>query len=446
MDVPEPRFVQTPEGHIAYQIVGGGPPDLVLVPNWLTNLDVMWEDPPLERYLRRLASFSRLLLIDKRGSGISDPLPLDGRLNMEDSAQDLRWVLDDVGSDSAALLGIEQGGLPAMLFAATFPSRTHGLILLDSSARFVRDADYAFGMPGPVFEKFTRGNIERYGTGGDLRFIAPELFDDERFRRWYARFERLSITRGTYHAFNLSNIQWPPDVRAILPSIRTPTLILHHQEHRWTRPEHGRYLADNIPNARYVEMPGESGVWWRHDADRVIDEVETFLTGSTGTPSRPDRVLTTVLFTDIVGSTERAVRLGDARWRTLLDAHDAASRRQIDRFRGELVKTTGDGVLATFDGPARAVRCALAIREEIRTLGVEVRSGVHTGEVERRDQDVGGVGVHIAQRVQSMAEPDEILVSRTVVDLVAGSGLEFDERGGFHLKGIPGEWQLFVVR
>lgn len=446
VEIPEPRYAKAPDGYIAYQVLGDGPIDLVFVPNWLTNLDVMWEDPHLERYLRRLASFSRLILLDKRGSGLSDPIPLSAPPNLEDSMLDIGSVLDAVGSERAAIFAIEQGGFPAMLFAATSPARVSALVLLDAFARLVRDEDYPWGMPASTFEKFNRGTVERWGTGADLEFIGPELARDKRFRRWYARLERLSMSHGVYEAFNLLTLQWPADVQSILPTISAPTLVVGHREHPWIRPGHGRYLAEHIPSARFVERPGASGVWWRHDTDGVLDEVQAFLTGTRGAPASEDRVLTTVLFTDIVGSTERAAELGDGRWRELLDSHDAVVRRQIERLRGQVIKTTGDGFLATFDGPARAVRCALAVQDDLRSLGVQVRSGVHTGEVERRGEDLGGIAVHIAQRVQALAAPGGVMVSRTVVDLVAGSGLEFDDRGEHSLKGVPGEWKLFAVK
>jgi class 3 adenylate cyclase len=446
VEILEPRYATTSEGRIAYQVVGDGKMDLVLVPNWLTNLDVMWEDSHLERFLRRLASFSRLILLDKRGSGLSDPIPIGMAPNFEDSMMDIRSVLDAVGSERASIVGIEQGSFPSLFFAATFPARVSALVLVDCYARLVREVDYPGGMPAATYERFMRANVERFGTGRDLEFIAPELYRDERFRRWYARLERLSITPGAYETFNLGTISWPWDGRSLLPTISAPTLVISHAEHAWVRPEHGRYIAEHIPGARYVERPGFSGLWWRHDVDGVLDEIQAFLTGTRGAPGSDDRVLTTILFTDIVGSTERAAELGDARWRALLDSHDAVVRRQIERLRGEVIKTTGDGFLATFDGPARAVRCAVAVQDELRSLGVQVRSGVHTGEVERRGEDVGGIAVHIAQRVQGLAEPDGILVSRTVVDLVAGSGIEFDDRGAQELRGVPGEWRLFAVK
>jgi len=445
MEIPEPRFVRTPEGSIAYQVVGDEPLDLALMPNWMTNLDVIWEDAQLQRSLHRLASFARLILFDKRGSGLSDPIPLDVPPNMEDSALDLRSVLDAVGSERAAVFAMEHGGLPAMLFSATFPERVSALVLLNCWPRLVRADDYPWGMPPATAQKFLRGNIERWGTGRDLDFIAPELAADERFRRWYARLERLSMSHGVYEAYTLYNLEARADLRSILQTIRAPTVVIQHTRHRWIRPEHGQYLAERIPNATYIERPGEFGLWWRHDTEAVLEEVQAFLTGSRAIPDLDDRVLATVLFTDIVGSTEHATALGDSRWRELLDAHDGACRRHIERFRGREVKTTGDGFLATFDGPARAIRAALAIRDEVRGLGIHVRSGIHTGEVQQRGDDVAGIAVHIAQRVQGLAQPGEVLVSRTVVDLVAGSGIRFDDRGTHTLKGVPGEVRLFAT-
>jgi class 3 adenylate cyclase len=446
MTAPSTRYVATPAGKIAYQVIGDGPIDLVFCPSWITNLDVMWEEPSMERFLRRLASFSRLLLFDKRGSGLSDPIPLGAPPTLEESAMDLRFVLDEVGSEHAAILAIEQGCWIGILFAAAFPSHTSALVLVDPFVRMLRSDAYPWGMPSATLQRFVEGTIDRWGTGGDLDFIAPELAGDLRFRSWYSRLERASMSPGTYETLaSIYFLDETLDLTDVLPTVRVGTMVISHRGHAWIRPEHGSYIAERIQGARYVERPDRYGLYWKHDVSGVLEAVEEFLTGSRRTPPSDDRVLATVLFTDIVDSTRQAAALGDERWRDLLDAHDSIMRRAIGEARGRIVKSTGDGVLATFDGPARAIRCAVDIRADIAGLGIELRSGLHTGEIEVRDDDVGGIAVHIGARVAATAAAGEILVSSTVKDLVAGSGIEFVERGRQELKGIPGEWSLFVV-
>ena len=444
MKAPTVRYAHSPLGKIAYQILGDGPLDLVFVPlASQNNLDVIWEHPPIERYLRRLASFSRVILFNLRGSGLSDPISLRAPV-LEESMMDMKWVLDAVDSQRAALLASEYGGLWSAFFAATFPDRTQALVLLNSFATLRRHIDYPAGFPPDALDSFTRAALSTAGTGESLLLLAPELAGNERFREWFARLERLSSSPGVNEIlfrFGIEN-----DARGILSHVRAPTLVISHAEHAWLRPGHGRYLAEHIQNARHVERPGAWGLYWAHDVQGTLDEVESFLTGTKGTSHLDDRVLATVLFTDIVASTQRASELGDRRWRELLDEHDVLARREIDRFRGRIVNSLGDGIMATFDGPARAILCATAVADAVRPLGVEIRTGVHTGEVELRGDDVGGIAVHIAARVMAEGSPGEVLVSGAVPPLVAGSGIVFLDRGSHELKGVPGEWQLFAVK
>jgi class 3 adenylate cyclase/pimeloyl-ACP methyl ester carboxylesterase len=443
MKPPSIHFADSPEGKIAYQVVGEGPIDLVFSLGGRGNLDVVWEYPATERFLRRLASFSRLILCNQRGTGLSDPIPLGAPPTAEEWTMDIRWVMDAVASERAAYLATELGGILGILFAATFPERTLALALLNCFATMNRFDDYPWGLPSKALDRFEKAFVQAWGTGENLRVLAPELVDDERFRESYARLERLSMGPFTSRvvATTITNI----DMRGILSSIKAPTLVISHEGSSLARSGHGRYLADHISDARYIERPGFWGLPWIHDVDWVLDELQTFFTGTKGVPSLDDRVLATVLFTDIVGSTERAASLGDHRWRALLDEHDALTRREIERFRGRLVKSTGDGCLATFDGPARAIRCALALTEVVHGLGIEVRTGLHTGEVELRDKDLGGIALHIAQRVMGEAGSGEVLVSSAIPPLVAGSGIDFDDRGVRALKGVPGEWRLYAV-
>lgn len=444
MKRPPVHYAESPEGKIAYQVVGDGPIDLVFHPTGGWNLDIIWEHPPLERYLRRLASFSRLILFNPRGSGLSDPIPLGAPPTLEEWAMDHRWVLDAAGSARAAFLTVGDIGPFVLLFAATFPERTLALGLINCYASLLRRDDYPWGFPPEVLDRLNAAAVSTWGTGGLLRFLAPEVADDEPVREWYARLERGTSTPSFLEIFRrtLSTV----DVRGILPSINTPTLVVSHAGNPYIRLGHGRYLTEHIPSARYVERPGFFGLPWVHDVEGTLDEVQTFLTGTKGMPDLDDRVLATILFTDIVGSTERAAEIRDKPWRELLDEHDSLTRREIERFRGRAVKTTGDGVLATFDGPARAIRCAIDLRESARALGLEIYTGLHTGEIEVRGDDVSGIAVNIAARVMAEAGAGEVLVSGSVPPLVAGSGIEFDDRGVREFKGVPGEWRLFAVK
>jgi class 3 adenylate cyclase len=444
MSAPPVQWAKGPDGKMAYQVVGDGPVDLVLIPGPRASIDVLWEQPQVERYLRRLGSFSRLILPNLRGMGPSDPISLGTPPTIEEWVSDLRWILDAAGSSTAAFLGMEGAAPIGILFAATFPDRTRALVLLNTYASMHRHDDYPFGFPPQTYDKFVDVLIAEWGSGDVLRAIAPDLAEDERYHEWFARLERASLSPSTMAV--LSRTAGLLDLRGILPAIKAPTLVISHQDMPYLRLGHGRYLAEHIPNARYVERPGFWGLPWVHDVDGTLDEIQAFLTGTRGTPEVDNRVLATVLFTDIVGSTKRAAELGDRRWREVLDDHDAILRREIERYRGRPINSTGDGFIATFDGPARAIRCGLALNDAVSSLGIQIRTGLHTGEVEQRGEDVGGIAVHIAARVMSEAGPNEVLVSGAVPPLVAGSGIEFDNRGSRELKGVPGEWRLYAVK
>jgi len=443
MKPPPIHYADTPDGKVAYQVVGEGPIDLVLTPfPGRHNLDVIWEHPQVERYLRRLASFSRLILLNFRGTGISDPVDPRNPPTPEAWAHDVKHVLDAVGSTQTAIFTHEVGGASTMFFAATYPERVRALVMLNCLATFHRDDDYPWGFRPDQMEYFFQAFVKQWGTGENLDFMSPELAKDERFRDWFARLERLTMSPTMIAATSDVNTG---DVRGILHLIKAPTLVISHSGVPWVRLGHGRYLADHIADARYVERQGTWGVYWHDDVDWTLDEVQNFLTGTRAEPSVDDRVLATVLYTDVVGSTSKLAEVGDARWREILDAHDAVVRTEIERFRGNVVTTTGDGVLATFDGPARAIRCAVALRDSVKPLGLSIRTGLHTGEVEMRGADVSGIAVHIGARVMSEAATDEILVSGSIPPLVAGSGIEFTDRGERELKGVPGSWRLYSV-
>ncbi len=439
---PETHYAPSEDGRVAYQVFGDGPRDLVFVPNWGSNVDVMWEEPSLARFLRRLATFSRVLCFDKRGTGVSDPVPLAALPTLEQWMEDVRSVMDAAASERTALLGDAEGGQMAMLFAATYPERVSALVLTNTSARQLRDVDYPWGLPARSVAPYL-GQLEtKWGTGALVDIMAPSLAHDVRFRRWSARYERLSLSPGAVTA--MYRVQFERDLRSVLPTIWVPTLVLHRVGNQHIRVGHGRYLGEHIPGAKYVELAGDEHYFNAGDIEVMLGEIEEFLTGVRTAPEI-DRVLATVLFTDIVGSTERAATLGDRAWHALLDTHHGIVRRELERHRGREVNTVGDGFLATFDGPARAIRCACAIRDGVRPLGIEIRAGLHTGECELMDEDVGGIAVHIGARVGATASPSEVLVSSTVKDLVAGSGLRFVERGVHSLHGVPGEWRLFAV-
>jgi class 3 adenylate cyclase/pimeloyl-ACP methyl ester carboxylesterase len=433
------RYAESGDFNIAYQVVGEGPRDLVLVPGFVSHVEVAWEHPPYERFMRRLASFARVIVFDKRGSGLSDPLV--GEPNFEQRMDDIRAVMDAAGSERAAVLGISEGASMAALFAALHPDRANALILYGVFARGSASDAYPWAPAVEEWDSMLEDLPEAWGEGASLFVLAPGKLQDETFRKWWGRFERMSASpRVVTEALRLDSRM---DITELLSTIQAPTLVLH-REGDFFNVEGGRFVSERIPDANLVVLKGENHWPWIDDTDAIVDEVEQFLTGVRGAPE-PDRVLATVMFTDIVASTERAAELGDRRWRSVLDDHESLVRRELDRFHGREVKTTGDGFLVTFDGPARAIRCAWAIAEEVRSLGIEIRAGLHTGECELRNSDVGGIAVHIGSRVQSRADPSEVLVSSTVKDLVAGSGIEFADRGEHELKGVPDRWHLFAV-
>lgn len=439
---PPTRYALSGDVNIAYQVIGEGPLDLVYVPGWVTNLEYGWESPLVERYYRRLASFSRLILFDKRGTGLSDRVPNAALPTLEQRMDDVRAVMDAVGSERAAVMGHSDGGNMCVLFAATYPERTIALVTFGIYVKRIPSPDYPWAPTPEEREKWLRLLAEEWGGVVDLEALAPSLAHDHGFRQWWSTYLRLSASPSAAVALGRMNTQI--DVSTILPSVRVPTLVMHRVGDRDIRIEEARYIAEHIPGARLVELAGDDHLPWTPDMDLALDAVEKFLTGSIRRPE-PDRVLATVLFTDIADSTARAADLGDRRWRQTLETHLGVVRRELERFRGREIKTTGDGFLATFDGPARAIRCALAIRDAARQAGLEVRAGLHTGECETMADDIGGIAVHIASRVVTEADPGEVLVSRTVKDLVAGSGIEFEDRGSRSLKGLDAEWQLFAA-
>jgi class 3 adenylate cyclase len=443
-DAPETRYTKTADGvHLAYQAFGEGPADLVVLPGgW--NLDIEWERASVARFFRRLASFRRVIRFNMRGEGQSDPVAPRDWQTLEQRAEDMLAVLDAVGSERPALLGGVFGGHMMTFFAATHPERTAALVLFGSTARFGWAPDYPWGLTAEQRESVVATAEGGWDQGVAMaRMLAPSLADDPGFVAWVARLHRQSYTPGAAGA--AAHMTLETDLRHLLPTIRVPTLVLCRSGMPLAGMEHARYLAGHIAEAKLVELRGDETIMYLGDADAVVDEVEEFLTGSRHAPEG-DRVLATVLFTDMVGSTEHAAELGDRRWRDLLDAHDEAVRRQLDRFRGREVNTRGDGFLATFDGPGRAILCACAIRDAVRALGIQVRAGLHTGEIELRGDDVAGVAVHIGSRVADIAGPGEVLVSGAVPPLIAGSGIEFDDRGEHELKGVPGTWHLYAVR
>jgi pimeloyl-ACP methyl ester carboxylesterase/class 3 adenylate cyclase len=445
---PKTRYARSGDVHIAYQVLGNSDGDLILVPGFISHVEHFWEDPGVARFLRRLASFSRLIFFDKRGTGLSDRVPDAELPTLEQRMDDVRAVMDAVGSEQASLFGPSDAGAMATLFAATYPERTTALILYGCFAASAKDPDYPWGMTSHELAEQDRRIVERWqrswGEGAlYLELFAPSMVGDERYKEWFARLERLSVSPGA--AISLARMNRQIDVRHVLSAIRVPTLVLHRKDDRVVSVEEGRYLAERIPGAKYVELEGADHWPWNGNADAIIEEVVEFLTGTRDLPTT-DRILTTVMFTDIVGSTELAADMGDRRWAELLEDHQQIVRRELTRFRGREIDTAGDGYLATFEGPARAIQCASAIRNAGKRLGIEIRAGLHTGECEVVGEKVRGVAVHIGARVAALAAPGEVLVSRTVRDLVAGSGLAFEDRGTHVLKGVPGGWQLFAVQ
>ncbi len=437
---PETKYAKSGGVNIAYQVTGEGPLDLVFVPGWVSHVENAWEEPSLARFLHRLKSFCRLILLDRRGTGLSDPvakLP-----TLEQRMDDVRAVMDAAGSKKAALFGISEGGPMCILFAATYPDMAAALVLYGTFARGLYDPEYPWG---PTSEQVKRlfARIEgEWGTGITAKIFARSIVQDEQNVKSWGRFERLAVSPGAARV--LLQMAFDSDVRHVLPVIRIPTLILHRSGDRAISVEGARYMAERIHDAKYVELTGSDHFPWTGKADDILEEVEEFLTGARHGPE-PDRMLATVMFTDIVGSTARAVELGDRQWQEHLEHHHRLVRVELQRFRGREIDTAGDGFFATFDGPARAVRCACAIQEAVARIGLTIRVGLHTGECEVMGDKISGIAVHIGARVMAEARPGEVLVSSTVKDLVAGSGLHFLDRGEHTLKGIPGEWNLFTV-
>lgn len=435
--MPTTRYATSGDVNIAYQVYGHGPRDLVYVPGWISNVELMWDDPVLASILRRLGTFARVITFDKRGTGVSDRLPLDRLPSLEERMDDVRAVMDEVGSERAILFGHSEGGNMASLFAATYPERTEGLILASTYAKRIPSPDYPWA-PSPAQRAIEiRETEEGFGDPDRIpQYMLGDRAEEPEFREWVARYDRLSASPKV--AAQLLRINTLMDTRAVLPLIQAPTLLIYRTDDEDVDIEEGRWMASQIPNAKFVELPGEAHVFWAVDPTEFVDEIEEFVTGHREAAT-PERILSTVLFTDIVESTSRAAELGDRDWRSLLERHNQVTRQELQRWRGVERVHTGDGFLATFDGPARAVRAAGAIRHAVRGLGIEVRAGVHTGEIELVGENVAGLGVHIGARIASLARAGEILVSRTVKDLVVGSQLEFEPRGAHGMKGVPGE-------
>ncbi len=446
---PETRYARSGDVSIAYQVLGDAAIDLVYVPGMISNVEYDWQVAAIGDWWHRLSSFSRLIVFDKRGTGLSDRSR--GVATLEERIDDVRAVMEEAGSERAVVFGDSDGGAMATLFGATHPERTIGLILYGTIARGSWAADYPWGSK-PDDGRWMEEMRKTWGTVDharqELRHFAPSVADDPDLVRVWASGIRFSATPGAFEALVAMNAEI--DIRHVLPTVRVPTLVLHRTDDRAVSVDAGRYVAEQIPGARFVELPGEDHFAWWGDSKSLAAEIERFVCelGAEATFDRvlADRVLATVFFTDIVGSTEKAVELGDRGWHDLVERHHAVVRGQLGRFRGREIDTAGDGFFASFDGPARAIRCACAIRQAIRDLGLEIRAGLHTGEVELADGRPRGIAVHIGARVAAKAQPGEVLVSNTVKDLVAGSGIEFDDRGTAELKGVPGEWRLYAVR
>jgi len=439
---PETRYARSGRLNIAYQVTGDGDRDLVVVPGWVSHVELGWELPPLARFLDRLASFARLIIFDKRGTGLSDRVPDADLPGLDERMDDLRAVMDATGSNNAALFGFSEGGNLAMTFAAAHPERVSALVTFGVFAKRIRSPDYPWAPTAEARESECRSVEREWGGMMDLSRIMPSMVGDVEYARRVATYLRRSASPGA--AVSLLRMNTQIDVRHLLPIIKAPTLVMHRVGDRDASIEEGRYIAAQIPGARLVELPGEDHLPWIGDCDAVVEEIAEFVTGAR-LPSDVDRVLATVLFTDIVGSTEHIARLGDRAWRERLDEHHAVARNEIARWRGREVNTAGDGFFAVFDGPARAIRCALALHERVARLGLAIRAGLHTGEVTMSGDDVSGLAVHIGARVAATADGGETLVSSTVKDLVVGADLAFADRGVATLKGVPGEWRLHAV-
>jgi class 3 adenylate cyclase len=438
-DGPETRFARNGDIHIANQVVGSGPLDILVIDSWVHHVEMVWDIPEFARLLRRLGSFARLIHFDRRGTGLSDPVPVDELPDPETQVGDALAVLDAAHSERPAVFGIQDGNLIAMLLAAMHPERCSALVMFSATAG-------GHGWPREAIDEMAQNianDLALHGGGGGVPMLAPSRAGDERFIEQFARLQRASVRPGAVgHYFRQSMVS---NVRDVVPAIKAPTLLLHRTDDQVVPIEFGRELATLIPGAKLVELRGADHLVFVGDTDALVDEIEEFLTGTRG-GSDPDRVIATLVFTDIVGSTRMAAEVGDRRWRDILDEHHDLIRRELERFKGRELRTTGDGFLATFDSPARAVRCGHSMASAVAPLGLEIRIGVHTGEVDLRGADVGGLAVHIAARVAALAGPGEVLVSSTVKDLLVGTGIEFESRGEHELKGVPDAWRLFAAR
>ena len=435
------RYAKSGDLHIAYIVEGEGQPiDLMWIPPWISQVEYLWSERSLARVMGRLTSFARLITFDRRGSGLSDPFW--GAPTLEDQMDDLIAVMDAAGSERVALVGTLEGGPMAAMFAATYPERVSALVLYATFARATWATGYEWAWPAEQRDREMDELVRHWGEGRVVASVAPSETGDPSFMEWAGRLERLAAAPSTIR--RIFKLIGEFDVRDVLPSIRVPTLVMHRRDDSFIKIEHSRYIAQQIPGARYVELEGGDNMFSLGDSEALLGEIEEHLTGARH-EHEADRMLATVLFTDICDSTRRAAEMGDRGWRFLLERHDALFRQALDRHRGREVKRTGDGFLATFDGPARAIRCAASVAEAMGSLGLEVRAGLHTGELEVMDGDLGGLAVHIAARVLDRASPSEVLVSGTVKDLVVGSGIDFQDRGQHELRGVPGEWRLFAV-
>lgn len=430
--LPETRYALSGEVNIAYQAMGNGPVDIIMVPGIVSHVEFQHEAPGYTAFLRRLSAFARVITFDKRGQGLSDRI--SGAPSLEERMDDVRAVMDAVGSERAAVWGFSEGCTMSALFAATYPERVSKLILFGGFAE-------AATLSSDWEERIAR-RVKVWGTGDLIKIIWPSRAMNQDAINLIAKFERLSASPGAVKAIMLLNAQI--NVKPILPTVQVPTLVLHRRGDAMVPVELGRSLATQIPNSKFIEYPGEDHLFFSGEVEALLGDIEEFVTGHRESPSAGlERVLATVLFTDIIGSTRSAAEMGDQAWRRLLDDHDQLAKQVVAKHRGALVKTTGDGILATFDGPGRAVRCALAFGTAAKQIGLPVRAGLHTGEIEMRGSDIGGIAVHAAARVMAQCQSSEVLVSRVVTDLVAGAGLKFSERGSYELKGLPGRWDLF---
>lgn len=439
--MPPTRYAKTSDGvHIAYQVCGDGPVDILYSTALWWHLEFQWTEPTYVRYVERLARLGRVIAFDKRGTGLSDRVPIDRLPSLEQRIDDITAVLDAVGSTSAVLAAANHAAPLVLLFAATFPERTRALILQGGFARFAEAPDYPWGFPTRLVPRVEEQMESHWDEPHALAQIAPSFVHDARAREWWTTMQRMAVSPGA--ALALWNMSMATDLRAVLPAIHVPTLVVHLSDDRLINIGCGRHLAEHIADATFVEVPGSDLIFAGFTP--IADVIEEWLTGRQP-ETEVDRVLATVMFTDIIDSTKQLIEHGDRAWKEILDRHDALIDRALERYRGRKVNPTGDGVLATFDGPARAVQCACAIRDGVAALGIEVRGGVHTGEIELRGEDVSGVAVHLGARVAALAGPNQVLVTRTVTDLVAGSGLHFTEHGEHELKGLPGSWPIYIV-